>query len=88
MRDADLSIARTDEEAPPDDACGVLPKGASPWGGPAAALRAASMNDEGNEVGRRYDALYAALGDKNYELGAYQWQKIKEVIQAGYTRRF
>ncbi len=40
-----------------------------------------------NEVGRRYDALYDALGDKNYELGAHHWQKIKEVIQAGYTRR-
>lgn len=40
-----------------------------------------------NEVGRRYDALYDALGDKNFELAAYQWQKIKEVIQGGYTRR-
>jgi hypothetical protein len=40
-----------------------------------------------NEVGRRFESFYDALGDKNYELAAYQWQKIKEVIEAGTTRR-
>jgi hypothetical protein len=39
------------------------------------------------EVSRRFDTLYDAVNDKNYEFSAYQWQKIKEVIQAGYTRR-
>lgn len=39
------------------------------------------------EVGHRYQALYDALGDKNFELAAYQWEKIKEVIELGYTRR-
>jgi hypothetical protein len=39
------------------------------------------------EVGRRYETFYDALADKNFEFAAYQWQKIKEVIQAGYTRR-
>ena len=39
------------------------------------------------EVGQRFDALYDAVGDKNGEFAAYQLQKIKEVIVAGYTRR-
>lgn len=39
------------------------------------------------EVGHRYQSLYNALGDKNFELAAYQWEKIKEVIELGYTRR-
>lgn len=39
------------------------------------------------EVGRRYETLYDAIADKNYEFAAYQTQKIKEVIEAGTTRR-
>ena len=39
------------------------------------------------EVGKRYQSLFDALGDKNFEFAAYQWQKIKEAVQAGYTRR-
>jgi len=39
------------------------------------------------EVGQRFSSLYDALGDKNYELAAYQWTKIKDAIVTGYTRR-
>lgn len=39
------------------------------------------------EVGERYQSLYDALGDKNFELAAYQWEKIKELIELGYQRR-
>jgi hypothetical protein len=39
------------------------------------------------EVGQRYDSLANAVTDGNAELAAYQLSKIKEVIQAGYTRR-
>lgn len=38
-------------------------------------------------VGQRYQALYDALGDGNFQLAAYQWEKIRELIQTGYTRR-
>lgn len=39
------------------------------------------------EVGRRFETLYDALGDKNTDFAAYQLTKIKEVIEAGTTRR-
>jgi hypothetical protein len=39
------------------------------------------------EVGDRYQSLYDALGDKNFELAEYHWEKIKEAIQLGYSRR-
>lgn len=38
-------------------------------------------------VGQRYQAMYDALGDGNFQLAAYQWEKIRELIQTGYTRR-
>ena len=39
------------------------------------------------EVGQRYQRLYDAIGDKNYDLAVYHWSKIKDAIVAGYTRR-
>lgn len=39
------------------------------------------------EVGQRYEKLYAALGDKNYELAAYHFDKINEIIELGTERR-
>jgi len=40
-----------------------------------------------HEVGLRFGSLYDALGDKNYELAAYQWAKIRDAIVTGYARR-
>lgn len=39
------------------------------------------------EVGQRYEFLYAALGDGNFSLASYQWDKIRDAVQAGYVRR-
>lgn len=39
------------------------------------------------EVGQRYQAMYDAVGDGNFALAAYQWDKIRDAIQAGYARR-
>ncbi len=39
------------------------------------------------EVGQRYQRVYDALGDKNYDLAAYHWTKIKDAIVLGYTKR-
>lgn len=38
-------------------------------------------------VGQRYQALYDALAEGNYDLGAYQWEKIRELIVTGTQRR-
>lgn len=38
-------------------------------------------------VGQRYQALYDAVADGNFDLAAYQWEKIRETIVAGYQRR-
>jgi cytochrome c553 len=38
-------------------------------------------------VGQRYQAMYDALGEGNHQLAAYQWEKIRELIQTGYARR-
>jgi hypothetical protein len=40
-----------------------------------------------HEVGQRFSSLYDALGDKNYDLAAYQWAKVKDAIVTGYARR-
>lgn len=40
-----------------------------------------------HEVGLRFASLHDALGDKNYDLAAYQWAKIKDAIVTGYARR-
>lgn len=39
------------------------------------------------EVGQRYQAMYDAVGDANFALAAYQWEKIRDAIQTGYMRR-
>jgi hypothetical protein len=39
------------------------------------------------EVGERYQAIYDALGDKNFELAEYHWDKIKVTIVNGYLKR-
>ena len=39
------------------------------------------------EVGQRYQAMYDAIGDGNFALAAYQWDKIRDAIQTGYARR-
>lgn len=39
------------------------------------------------EVGVRYEAIYHALDDKNFELAEYHWDKIKATIVNGYLKR-
>ena len=39
------------------------------------------------EVGERYLSIYDALGDKNFELAEYHWDKIKATIVNGYLKR-
>ncbi len=39
------------------------------------------------ETGQRYEKLYDALSDKNFDLAAYHWAKIRDAINAGATRR-
>jgi hypothetical protein len=39
------------------------------------------------EVGERFQSIYDALGDQNYELAAYHWEKIKVTIVNGYLKR-
>lgn len=39
------------------------------------------------EVGERFQSVYDALGDENYELAAYHWEKIKATIVNGYMKR-
>jgi hypothetical protein len=39
------------------------------------------------EVGARYEALYAALGDANYDLARYHWDKIRVTIETGHMKR-
>jgi uncharacterized protein YceK len=39
------------------------------------------------EVGQRYESLYQALQDENYDFAAYQWKKIKITINNGLMKR-
>lgn len=39
------------------------------------------------EVGERFESIYDALTDENYELAAYHWEKIKTTIVNGYLKR-
>ncbi|TWX71679.1 hypothetical protein ESZ36_00115 [Colwellia demingiae] len=39
------------------------------------------------EVGQRYESLYQALQDENYDFAAYQWKKIKKTIDNGLMKR-
>ncbi|MEE9422782.1 MAG: hypothetical protein V3V50_06455 [Gammaproteobacteria bacterium] len=39
------------------------------------------------EVGHRYEIVHEAIIDKNYELAAYHWKKIKTTIKNGYLKR-
>lgn len=39
------------------------------------------------EVGQRYESVYQALADKNFELAEYHWEKIKLTIEMGYLKR-
>lgn len=39
------------------------------------------------EVGYRFNSFYFAIGDKNYDLAHYQWDKIKKAIENGVQRR-
>jgi hypothetical protein len=38
-------------------------------------------------VGERYDRVYDAITDGNYDLATYHWKKIKETIELGALRR-
>jgi hypothetical protein len=37
--------------------------------------------------GHRYEIVYDAIVDKNYELASYHWRKIKTTIKNGYLKR-
>ena len=39
------------------------------------------------EVGHRYEKVYEAIDNKNYELASYHWKKIKKTIINGYLKR-
>jgi hypothetical protein len=39
------------------------------------------------EVGERYQRVYDALSEGNYELAEYHWEKIKSAITTGYMKR-
>ena len=39
------------------------------------------------EVGHRYEIVYEAILDRNYELASYHWKKIKTTIRNGYMKR-
>lgn len=39
------------------------------------------------EVGYRYEIVYEAILDRNYELASYHWKKIKTTIRNGYMKR-
>lgn len=39
------------------------------------------------EVGERFQSVYDAIADENYELAAYHWEKIKDTIVNGYMKR-
>lgn len=39
------------------------------------------------EVGVRYQHTFEAVGDENYELANYHWDKLKNAIELGYLRR-
>ncbi|MFN3623252.1 MAG: hypothetical protein ACK4TP_04245 [Hyphomicrobium sp.] len=39
------------------------------------------------EVGERFQSIYDAIGDENYELAAYHWEKIRATIVNGYMKR-
>ena len=39
------------------------------------------------EVGQRYESLYQALQDENYDFATYQWKKIKKTIDNGLMKR-
>ncbi|WP_150113811.1 hypothetical protein [Colwellia psychrerythraea] len=39
------------------------------------------------EVGQRYESLYQALQDENYDFAIYQWNKIKKTIENGLMKR-
>jgi hypothetical protein len=38
-------------------------------------------------VGERFDRTFDAIVDGNYDLANYHWNKVKDVIEAGYLRR-
>lgn len=39
------------------------------------------------ETGQRYQAIYQALKDNNYDLAVYHWKKIRTTIENGYMKR-
>ncbi len=39
------------------------------------------------EIGERYEHIYLALKDENYELALYHWEKIKTTIENGTMKR-
>jgi hypothetical protein len=39
------------------------------------------------EVGERFQSIYDALTDENYDLAVYHWEKIKTTIVNGYMKR-
>lgn len=83
-------------QSPPPAASAAAPRNVDDWllNAPDDQARFKLLQDQHrgfsasmNEVGLRYSSLYDALGDKNYDLAAYQWAKIKDAIVTGYTRR-
>lgn len=39
------------------------------------------------EVGERFESVYEALADENYDLAVYHWEKIRATIVNGYMKR-
>ena len=39
------------------------------------------------ETGQRYEKLHDAISDRNFDLAAYHWAKIRDAINAGTARR-
>lgn len=39
------------------------------------------------EIGQRYQAIYDALGDANYDLALYHWEKIREGVRGAALKR-
>jgi hypothetical protein len=39
------------------------------------------------EVGERYMRIYEAIGDRNWDLAVYHWEKLRDTIVNGYLKR-
>lgn len=39
------------------------------------------------ETGQRFESIYQAISDKNYDLAVYQWKKVRTTIENGLMKR-